>query len=162
MSVSCHVSDTGTRLIREVSVLHIYPLNYQQETYLIFCFIGSTVQSILAGARCSRIVGNCSTMDCNTDCIENGAISSSCYYYNTCTCFFNTTSSTTTISEVPKCSLGYGLCDDDCDSNCCSARCARQYSFFKYITGTCVPNLDNNLEYLNNKYCICEYDDAEY
>nr|ABN05939.1 hypothetical protein MtrDRAFT_AC149130g52v2 [Medicago truncatula] len=108
-------------------------------------------------------VGSCSRMDCNTHCIENGAISSSCYYYNKCTCFFDTTSSTTTISEVPRCSFGYGICEDDCDSNCCSSRCARKYSFFnKYITGTCAQYVGNDLQYLNDRYCICEYDDEEY
>lgn len=131
--------------------------------FFLSLICGSTVQSILAGARCSRIVGSCSRMDCNTHCIENGAISSSCYYYNKCTCFFDTTSSTTTISEVPRCSFGYGLCEDDCDSNCFSSRCARKYSFFsKYITGTCAQYVGNDLQYLNDRYCICEYNDEEY
>lgn len=113
--------------------------------------IGSTVQSILVGATCAKIVGSCSTMDCKGYCRKLTISGDShCRYYNLCTCFFNL-SLPPKIQGIPMCSLGYGLCDANCDSNCCDAKCTSAERVYKNPYGKCTNMANKN-------YCICYYD----
>ncbi|XP_004512205.1 defensin-like protein 183 [Cicer arietinum] len=104
-----------------------------------------TMQFILVGGICSKILPKCNTLDCSSACVSVGkgyrVLGWSCEFFNFCTCFYN---------QAPNpadCTFGLGICNDKCDESCCRSRCAN-----KFIGGygDCIPTTGHNL-------CFCFY-----
>jgi len=102
------------------------------------------VQLTVEGGQCSEIYDSCTAGNCNDYCRVlyglNG-LGSFCDDSNMCTCLYKNEASTYS------CNMGLGTCTKgNCDSSCCSARCA---SKFKHANGDCTHG--------NPDRCVCHY-----
>ncbi|XP_003595004.3 defensin-like protein 183 [Medicago truncatula] len=108
-------------------------------------------QLIQVEGECTKIVGSCAKEDCATHCQSYAkgvaVLGSSCSYYNLCTCTFD--KPPPGLTPPGNCIIGMGICNGDCQDECCNKRCVSRYS--KTGSGNCVDAFGMIL-------CLCSYD----
>ncbi|XP_058773853.1 defensin-like protein 181 [Vicia villosa] len=101
-----------------------------------------TMQFKAESKQCSLIKNYCDVVDCPSLCkseFKDGT--SSCSFFNLCTCFFEG-------AVDQNCNIAMGFCNAECNALCCNQKCQQKYG--RDSVGICNESKGVRL-------CICYY-----